>query len=1084
MDANAMARVLSFLENAPVQILKEKLVQMNLSTHGTKTSLKARLNEAIDSLEPEQIENLFPVVDQESEASCDDAHEDEDGAVSQRLEKLRELVKKKEEIAALEKRLVELSTNSPIREFQHVSAHSSRDIEESLPLFSGDDNYSISKWIENVEDAMVTNHLSDSEAFIYFKRLLKGTAKLFLRSRTFRSWKDLRAALMSEFHYHTTATDVHNTLRNRKKRRDENYQQYVLSMQEIASSAEIDEQDVIAYIIKGIPDSIFNKQIMLTANTIADLKNILRKYEKMKSELQPTSSGYNRSVQPSRSVPGVDAKVRCFNCDEEGHISRNCPKACREKGSCFRCGQKGHIITNCPQKSSVLAVKRGKCTMKSPVSTLMTDFHGVLEYEIKSANREAESFGVWMNIMTVIDTGSPISFIQQRYVPPILMTSLEPSPCNFVGINSSQLVILEKPYKTNMKIVDLRLFYLLSIAVKLTSSFEVPEENNIVVDTLVFAVKHIKLQQSSTFHIGFSSKSNQSAYQQTSIINGFLLKSDRDHVVRLDDIGSSEYVPTERRKFTLLLIDSLESFQTLDMILKSRQYHTNGKHLVLLSETLPRNETEALIQSVFDKFFSMHLANVELIVQNITTGFTDFYTFYPVTSSYCFKIIPVLHNTFNGNATLHDLKLFPPKFNNFYGCPLVVTAFHFPPHVFLWHENGEVKVSGFDILVLSGVAEKLNFSIKPTDAEVRGILLANGSLTGALAVLKRAEANITLGGFGSTSKAMLQFSPSLPYYHSSMVFAIPPPREYSALEKLLLPFDIDIWLAIGLTFGVTLFASITLEMWSKRLRDLFFGDTVKDPVFEMIIVYLGGAVVRFPKGALARNVILQWLIASTILSSCYKAILFGMLKTGFLKKFPMTIEGMLDLGFVADVPFPLMPNVKEGLLGGRKQFFLQEYSLHTHYDMLQLPNSNRLVIDTRIQLEYYNTLNYKKSGILGFLPQRLFLFPMYFYYRKDSYLVEPFNKVLTTYKENGFMTHWILSILNVTHMKSAQISSETKPLYLKDFTSCLAICNILLGCSIVVFIFEIWSTKNKSIKKFFFRSHSVEKKKKKIVKNQ
>ncbi|XP_055915171.1 uncharacterized protein LOC129948262 [Eupeodes corollae] len=215
---------------------------MNLSTHGTKTSLKARLNEAIDSLEPEQIENLFPVVDQE--------------------------MKKKEEIASLEKRLAELINNSPIREFQHVSSHSSRDI---------------------------------------------------------------------DYHY-LVAT--------------------IITLLQIASSAEIDEQDVIAYIIKGIPDSIFNKQIMLTANTIADLKNILRKYEKMKSELQSTSSGYNRSVQPSRSVPRVDAKVRCFNCDEEGHISSNCPKARREKGSCFRCGQKGHIITNCPQKSSVLVVQK------------------------------------------------------------------------------------------------------------------------------------------------------------------------------------------------------------------------------------------------------------------------------------------------------------------------------------------------------------------------------------------------------------------------------------------------------------------------------------------------------------------------------------------------------------------------------------------------------------------------------------------------------------------------------------------------------------------------------------------------------
>lgn len=165
---------------------------------------------------------------------------------------------------------------------------------------------------------------------------------------------------------------------------------------------------------------------------------------------------------------------------------------------------------------------------------------------------------------------------------------------------------------------------------------------------------------------------------------------------------------------------------------------------------------------------------------------------------------------------------------------------------------------------------------------------------------------------------MLQFTPSVAYLSTSMVFAIPPLREYSPLEKLILPFDYDVWIAIGVTFGVTLIASIFLEIWRKSWRDLLFGDTVKDPVFEMMIIYLGGGVVRFPKGLLARNVVLQWLISSLILSSCYKAILFGMLKTGFLKKYPTTIEEMLDLGYVIDVPLPLLQNLKDGPLGDRK----------------------------------------------------------------------------------------------------------------------------------------------------------------------
>lgn len=70
---------------------------------------------------------------------------------------------------------------------------------------------------------------------------------------------------------------------------DENVQQYALAMQELASSANIEEQDLIDYIVKGIPDSIFNKQILFTANTIVELKAVLRRYEKMKLNSQPSA---------------------------------------------------------------------------------------------------------------------------------------------------------------------------------------------------------------------------------------------------------------------------------------------------------------------------------------------------------------------------------------------------------------------------------------------------------------------------------------------------------------------------------------------------------------------------------------------------------------------------------------------------------------------------------------------------------------------------------------------------------------------------------------------------------------------------
>ena len=49
-----------------------------------------------------------------------------------------------------------------------------------------------------------------------------------------------------------------------------------------------------------------------------------------------------------RRMP-VSRPIRCFACDEEGHISRDCPRRARER-KCFVCGDAGHLAPSCPQR--------------------------------------------------------------------------------------------------------------------------------------------------------------------------------------------------------------------------------------------------------------------------------------------------------------------------------------------------------------------------------------------------------------------------------------------------------------------------------------------------------------------------------------------------------------------------------------------------------------------------------------------------------------------------------------------------------------------------------------------------------------
>ena len=75
-----------------------------------------------------------------------------------------------------------------------------RNVEVSLEHFIGDDKKTIKLWMNDFEEISTVCEWSDIQKIAYAKRLLRGSAKLFVTyEKCTKTWKNLKSALKGEF---------------------------------------------------------------------------------------------------------------------------------------------------------------------------------------------------------------------------------------------------------------------------------------------------------------------------------------------------------------------------------------------------------------------------------------------------------------------------------------------------------------------------------------------------------------------------------------------------------------------------------------------------------------------------------------------------------------------------------------------------------------------------------------------------------------------------------------------------------------------------------------------------------------------
>lgn len=128
-------------------------------------------------------------------------------------------------------------------------------------------------------------------------------------------------------------------------------------MKTLGRRANMEDRDVIRYIIKGVSE---NEGVRMTLRTARNFEELSDQLDDMDESFRSTRDGKPPQAptlhDKGRTVMSKPARKdhshgKCYSCGGEGHKSSDCPhKALGPK--CFKCSLFGHVSKSCPKRES------------------------------------------------------------------------------------------------------------------------------------------------------------------------------------------------------------------------------------------------------------------------------------------------------------------------------------------------------------------------------------------------------------------------------------------------------------------------------------------------------------------------------------------------------------------------------------------------------------------------------------------------------------------------------------------------------------------------------------------------------------
>ncbi|XP_055611373.1 uncharacterized protein LOC129757976 [Uranotaenia lowii] len=460
----------------------------------------------------------------------------------------------------------------------------------------------------------------------------------------------------------------------------------------------------------------------------------------------------------------------------------------------------------------------------------------------------------------------------------------------------------------------------------------------------------------------------------------------------------------------VVLIDTKDAYYDFCILLRKKNFNINSFFIIIfLQDEEPWMPTSLLqLTAELQVFNVVALFNVNEVVH--------LYNCIPF-GSILYRSSSMINDQICFNSTMEDTRdcdsYFIPKVSNFFAVPLHVATIEYPPLIgpIFDEQQRVVDFVGIDGDILKCLSQVLNFTIIPFISYppiLWGEIYDNGTGTGAEGRVLNGKANFTLG-YNSIDLNKHKFlSYTYPHYYASYVLFISPGLEYGPFERLLIPFQISLWISFGAVFSIGIITIIVLNIFPKPVQSFVFGSSNRSPILNFIQSTLGYSVESIPTRNFARFLLLMWISFCFILRTAYQQIMFEHLCRQRNHSTPQNWNEFITEGY--------------RLYSGQRHMRFYEYfpadiqSLITIIEPEEYAETEAKIVNGYVRgatcqylelIRYGNkeSFVYRNDTFKQIFPKTVITYPNAIYFQKNSPLVDIFDEKVKQLVNHGFVEH-------------------------------------------------------------------------------